>query len=99
MLFAIMCESADCGQQCFRTWKIPWRKTQTWANFLPGDSVDFLSLDEVLVVHEQLIKRFGGAVVIRQHGLLESALFRPQTGYYTDLVSMATLGFDGNGFV
>ena len=61
---------------------------------MPSDSVDFLSLDEVLVIHERLIERFGGAPGIRDHGLLESALFRPQTGYYQDLASMATALFE-----
>lgn len=31
---------------------------------------------------------------MRDRGLLESALFRPQTGYYDDLVSMAAALFE-----
>jgi death-on-curing protein len=61
---------------------------------LPSDSVDFLSLDEVIAIHERLIERFGGASGIRDLGLLESALFRPQTGYYADMVAMATALFE-----
>lgn len=61
---------------------------------MPSDSVQFLSLDEVLVIHEKSIERFGGASGIRDYGLLESALFRPQTGYYNDLVEMAAALFE-----
>ena len=45
----------------------------------------YLTLTEVLVLHEQLIIRFGGSGGVRDMGLLESALMRPQTGYYQSL--------------
>jgi death-on-curing protein len=32
---------------------------------------------------------FGGATGVRDHGLIESALLRPQTGYYTNLIEEA----------
>jgi len=48
-----------------------------------------LTLDEVLAIHEASIERFGGSAGVRDHGLLESALYRPQTGYYADLFEMA----------
>jgi len=47
----------------------------------------FPTLQETLELHEQLILRFGGAKGVRDPGLLESALVRPQTGYY-DTLSM-----------
>lgn len=43
------------------------------------------TLAEVLRLHEVLIARFGGSAGIRDLGLLESALMRPQTGYYETL--------------
>lgn len=43
------------------------------------------TLAEVLQLHEILIERFGGSGGIRDLGLLESALMRPQTGYYKSL--------------
>jgi death-on-curing protein len=61
---------------------------------LPSDVVQFLSVDETLAIHERLIERFGGAPGIRDAGLLESALFRPQTGYYNDLSEMAAALFE-----
>ena len=61
---------------------------------MPNDPVLFLSLDEVLAIHERVIDRFGGAVGVRDVGLLESALYRPQTGYYRDLAEMAAALFE-----
>lgn len=61
---------------------------------MPNDSVQFLSVDEVVAIQERLIERFGGAGGIRDKGLLESALFRPQTGYYNDLAEMAAAMFE-----
>lgn len=56
--------------------------------------VQFLSLDEVIEIHSVLIKRFGGPEGVRDLGLLESALYRPQTGYYKDLTEMASAMFE-----
>lgn len=61
---------------------------------MPASTVEFLSLDEVLAIHERLIERFGGDHGIRDQGLLESALFRPQTGYYTHIEEMAAALFE-----
>ena len=61
---------------------------------MPSNSVQFLSLDEVLEIHAAVIDRFGGAGGIRDRGLLESALYRPKTGYYTDLIEMAAALFE-----
>ena len=61
---------------------------------MPAESVQFLSLEEVLAIHERLIEKFGGASGIRDRGLLESALFRPQTGYYEGLEQMAAALFE-----
>jgi len=61
---------------------------------LPGSVVQFLSLDEVLAIHERLIDRFGGDQGVRDRGLLESALYRPQTGYYAHIEEMAAAMFE-----
>ncbi|MDA0339889.1 MAG: type II toxin-antitoxin system death-on-curing family toxin [Proteobacteria bacterium] len=47
---------------------------------------DYLTIADILAIHENLIERFGGSHGIRDMGALESALFRPQTGYYADLI-------------
>ena len=49
----------------------------------------FLTLEEVLDLHRQLIERFGGAHQVRDAGLLESALARPRSGYYSSLSEQA----------
>jgi death-on-curing protein len=61
---------------------------------LPDNVVQFLSLDEVLAIQERLIGRFGGDHGVRDRGLLESALFRPQTGYYGLIEEMAAALFE-----
>jgi death-on-curing protein len=45
--------------------------------------------DEVIAVHALLIAKFGGSLGIRDRGALESALARPQTGYYSDVIQEA----------
>ncbi len=61
---------------------------------MPSDRVVHLSVDEVLAIHTELISRFGGLGGVRDLGLLESALYRPQTGYYRDLAEMAAALFE-----
>lgn len=51
--------------------------------------IRFPSVQEALELHRRLIERFGGSSGVRDAGLVESALFRPQTGYYEDLAQMA----------
>src|SRR5579863_7375589 len=50
---------------------------------------DHLTLVEVLAIHADQIERYGGAHGVRDQGLLEAALYRPQTGYYADLIGEA----------
>nr|WP_012482056.1 type II toxin-antitoxin system death-on-curing family toxin [Zymomonas mobilis]ACE07193.1 putative plasmid addiction Doc protein [Zymomonas mobilis subsp. mobilis str. CP4 = NRRL B-14023] len=47
---------------------------------------EFITLVEALTIHTDQIDRYGGSYGIRDKGLLEAALFRPQTGYYNDLI-------------
>ena len=49
----------------------------------------FPTLQETLELHELLIQRFGGSAGVRDLGLLQSALIRPQTGYYDSLSMQA----------
>ena len=61
---------------------------------MPNDDVRFLSVDEAQAIQERLIQRFGGSAGIRDQGLLESALFRPQSGHYGDIAEMAAALFE-----
>jgi death-on-curing protein len=47
------------------------------------------TVDDVIAAHSLLIFKFGGSLGIRDQGALESALARPQTGYYRDLIEEA----------
>ena len=61
---------------------------------MPAERIHFLTVDEALAIHGALIEKFGGPTGVRDVGLLESALFRPQTGYYADLAQIATALFE-----
>ena len=61
---------------------------------MPTDQIQFLSLDEAVAIHAPLIEKFGGPNGIRDLGLLESVLYRPQTGYYDNLVHMSAALFE-----
>src|SRR3954447_7399988 len=50
---------------------------------------DYLTLAEVLAIHNDQIERYGGSHGVRDPGLLEAALYRPQTGYYAGLIEEA----------
>ena len=50
---------------------------------------DYLTPAEVLAIHADQIERYGGSHGVRDLGLLEAALYRPQTGYYADLFEEA----------
>lgn len=56
---------------------------------------EYLTLVELLAIHDRLIEDFGGAAGVRDGGALESALFRPQTGYYRDVVEEAAALLEG----
>ncbi len=49
----------------------------------------YLSQSDVLLIHQTLLERHGGSPGIRDLGLIEAALLRPQTGYYADTVEEA----------
>lgn len=50
---------------------------------------DYLTVAEVVAIHTDQIERYGGSHGLRDPGLLEAALYRPQTGYYADLIEQA----------
>src|SRR5688572_29541500 len=57
-------------------------------------SPEFLSLDDVLTIHEDQIERYGGSPEIRDAGLLASAVETPRATYgeaflHADLFHMA----------
>lgn len=52
-------------------------------------SREYLTLPEVLAIHEDQIDVYGGSEGVRDLGQLEAALFRPQSGYYPDIIAEA----------
>jgi len=55
---------------------------------------EYVSTADALFFHQQLIERYGGAPGIRDAGALESALHRPQTGYYDTIIHEAAALFE-----
>ena len=49
------------------------------------------------MIHDDQIERYGGGAGVRDRGLLEAALFRPQTGYYADLIEEAAALWESLG--
>jgi death-on-curing protein len=54
----------------------------------------FLTREQVLAVHEDQIKRYGGTLGVRHTGILESAIAQPQAMFggaflHADLFEMA----------
>lgn len=50
---------------------------------------EYLSPEEVVAVHHDQIMRYGGLDGVRDYGLLEAAVFRPQAGYGYDITEKA----------
>ncbi len=46
-------------------------------------------MDDVLGIHQDSLDAFRGAAGLRDRGLLESAVMRPQSGYYPDAIGEA----------
>ena len=51
--------------------------------------INYLTLPDLLAMHIVLIKRYGGSDGVRDMGALESAVARPQSGYYKDVIESA----------
>ena len=49
----------------------------------------YLAMESIVIIHEQQIEKYGGSPGIRDAGLIEAALLRPQTGYYQDVLEEA----------
>lgn len=50
----------------------------------------YLTLEEVLDIHKLCVQYYGGAHGVRDLGAIEAALFRPQSGYYSDIIEEAS---------
>lgn len=58
------------------------------------ESLRYLTVGDAHFVHGVLLSRHGGGAGMREHGLLEAALSRPQTGYYRDIIEEAAALFE-----
>ncbi|TSC87590.1 MAG: death-on-curing family protein [Microgenomates group bacterium Gr01-1014_7] len=56
--------------------------------------VQYLTVVQVLFIHDQMVKRFGGSFGVRDLGLIESAVARPEASFdgqdlYTNIFDKA----------
>ena len=54
----------------------------------------FITIQDILLMHDVLINRFGGSSGLRDKAGLEAALMRPQSGYYPDVIAQAAALFE-----
>jgi death on curing protein len=47
------------------------------------------TVEEALAIHGRTVELFGGSQGVRDRGALESALARPRSGYYRDVIEEA----------
>ncbi len=50
---------------------------------------EYIKVSDAISMHKILIAKYGGSEGIRDIGSLEAALYRPQTGYYKDIIEEA----------
>jgi death-on-curing protein len=50
---------------------------------------NYLDIDDILAIHSDQLSLFGGGGGVRDVGQLKAAIFRPQAGYYDDLIAEA----------
>ncbi|MEX2012795.1 MAG: type II toxin-antitoxin system death-on-curing family toxin, partial [Candidatus Levyibacteriota bacterium] len=53
-------------------------------------STSFLTLEQIIVIHEDQADRYGGSRGIRDLALLESAVFRPQSSFGGEELYLST---------
>lgn len=54
----------------------------------------YLSTAEVVEINSEMVRQFGGTHAIRDRAVLESAVARPQSGYYEDIFEEAAALFE-----
>ncbi|MDE2687470.1 MAG: type II toxin-antitoxin system death-on-curing family toxin [Chloroflexota bacterium] len=50
---------------------------------------EFPTIEEVITIHDVAVREAGGSMGLRDAGALDSALMRPQLGYYNDILEEA----------
>lgn len=54
----------------------------------------YLTVPEVLAINAEVVRKFGGTHAVRNGGLLDSAVARPESGYYTGVFEEAAALFE-----
>jgi len=59
--------------------------------------IRYLSVEDAIAFHDDQLKLYGGAEGLRDQGQLASAMFRPQSGYYKDVIEQAAALWESLG--
>jgi death-on-curing protein len=59
--------------------------------------IRYLSVEDAIAFHDDQINLYGGAEGLRDQGQLASAMFRPQSGYYDDIIEQAAALWESLG--
>ena len=59
--------------------------------------IRYLSVEDAIAFHDDQLKLYGGAEGLRDQGQLASAMFRPQSGYYKDIIEQAAALWESFG--
>jgi death-on-curing protein len=51
-----------------------------------SDEIRFLTIEQVLTIHQKMIERYGGEPTLRDIGLIDSAVMMPQQSFAGDLL-------------
>lgn len=54
----------------------------------------YLSVEDILLIHAEMLARFGGIKGVRDPNALSSAVGRVQSGYYSDVIEEAAALFE-----
>lgn len=54
----------------------------------------YLSVEDLVTIHTEMLARFGGTKGVRDPNALSSAVSRPQSGYYADIIEEAAALFE-----
>ncbi len=54
----------------------------------------YVNVIEAEFIHQTLLQRHGGAIGVREPGLLDAVLNRPKMGYYNDVIEEAAALFE-----
>lgn len=60
-------------------------------------TIQYLTIEDAIAIHDGQIELFGGSSGLRDAGQLASAMYRPQSGYYSNIIEQAAALWESLG--